>query len=120
MSFTCYTERNRLLKELGFESYDAYLQSPLWKLIRSRLLKGRCIVCREPGQVLHHISYSRDTLLGRDSRMLKVLCHRCHTRIEVTDKGHKRSLGEANRELWKLIRIPIGRRLRIRSKYPRK
>lgn len=123
MSFAAYAERNRLLRELGFESYAAYLESTLWKLIKSRLLKGNCVICREPGQVLHHISYSRDTLLGRDSRMLKVLCHACHTRIEVTPEGSKRSLGSANRELFRLAKLPPRKKLRTRykyTKYPRK
>lgn len=86
-------------------------------------MHGNCRICRNPGQVLHHLRYSAEVLHGRDDKSLIVLCHACHTKIEIDSSGKKRSLYAANGELFRLSRLPPRKKLRTRykySKYPRK
>jgi len=94
-----YCSRNNCLLSLGFDSYRAYLSSPLWKRIRSRVLceKGNfCIRCGAETRLVHHSDYRIATLEGRDLSGLHPVCHGCHGFAEVAPSGEKRSLGEAN------------------------
>lgn len=99
-----YSARNRLIVELKLgANYADYLGSPLWRSIRSRVLdrdKLRCTCCSKRANQVHHLDYSRVTLLGESLNGLVSICRRCHKRIEYTKKGAKRSLSAANRMLW--------------------
>ena len=99
-----YHERNDRLSALGYVRYQDYLKSDDWKRIRDKKLAHHrdCKLCRGPSQVVHHVDYRYDTLLGLCPLMLVPLCHRCHERIEVCPDGRKRSLDEANAELFRL------------------
>lgn len=71
-----------LLQSLGFDSYSAYLASPLWRSIRRRVYeaKGRvCLACEiNAADDIHHDRYDRDTLMGRTLKHLRPLCRHCH------------------------------------------
>ncbi len=89
-----YCERDALLLKLGFESYDAYLASDLWKLIKEacREILGRsCSICGRPYRAFHHLSYDEPVLLGEDLFKLTPLCVKCHHAVEFNGK-HKRNL----------------------------
>lgn len=99
-----YWDRNALLKQLGYASYGEYLDSPLWKDIRRKVLKEQpnCASCRRRAYVVHHMEYSKAVLLGEDTRPLKALCRVCHDQCEFGPRRRKRGLGEANGVLQKL------------------
>lgn len=93
-----YTTRDEYLKLLGFRSYADYLNSPLWKKIRKRVLrrsKHRCEVCGGVAKQVHHRSYTNQTLLGRRDDFLVAVCGDCHVAAEF-DGDRKVSLSEAN------------------------
>jgi hypothetical protein len=98
-SYQAYIERNATLKEMGFDSYQQYLASPLWSSIRIRAFKEHgndCIRCGQKAVLLHHTSYSPDVLSGDSTEELIPLCDRCHERAEFALDGSKRSLSNAN------------------------
>ena len=88
-----YDRRDRILNEMGFASYAAYLQSALWKEIRRdvRLWGMKCPICtgRKATQV-HHIDYTPENLAGVDLHLLMPICRQCHETIEFRDDGTKR------------------------------
>ncbi len=93
-----YRERNRNLHAMGYSSYAEYLQSDLWKGIRSRVLlpDTKCYICDRLATQLHHTAYRKCDLEGRDLRRLIPLCHPCHERIEFRDgDGEKLNIRQA-------------------------
>lgn len=97
----CYANRDANLEKIGYESYSEYLQSDLWKMIRREKLKKyqKCLLCTENSQVVHHLNYNVETLVGKNHSALVCLCHTCHEIIEIDVHGQKRSLEEANKTL---------------------
>jgi len=100
-----YAKRNNRLRAMGYASYQEYLNSPLWKSIRSRVLerdKGLCIACGNRASVAHHGNYSHAALSGRSIQGIYSLCNRCHEFIEFDKDGRKLHLRETHRKLrWK-------------------
>lgn len=92
-----YIARNARLKQMGFESYRAYLDSPLWASIRARVWKPGicCVKCSRLAAVVHHSAYDRHTLEGTTLACLHPVCHDCHAAAEW-DGLDKRSLRQAN------------------------
>jgi 5-methylcytosine-specific restriction endonuclease McrA len=102
--------RARILKDLGFASYRAYLRSPLWRGIRILVFrtKGRrCCLCGSRAQQIHHRRYDRSTLLGAVLTWLEPICVKCHTLIERTPRGRKREARSVER-LFKVLRKKAG------------
>lgn len=101
MSINRYKQRDEVLRSIGFQSYKEYLESDLWKSIRSRVLKR---------------SYKKKYLLGKGNLRLamKPICGKCHKEIEF-DGQEKTSLGRANEKLADIavrskekgVRIPV-------------
>ena len=90
-----YTERNRNLKELGFDSYWHYLKSDMRGLIRIETFKAKgreCVSCQQDATQIHHASYDMKTLVGADLTHLHPVCRTCHQNAEMDDglKTHKR------------------------------
>jgi 5-methylcytosine-specific restriction endonuclease McrA len=105
MSEETYAQRNVILRQLGFRTYWQYLQSRLWRSIRSRFWRSHppiCLVCKKPGYQLHHTSYTKEVLLGKDLSKLVPICRKCHRKIE-TVRGRKLTLAEANQRLSDLL-----------------
>jgi hypothetical protein len=103
-----YTQRNALLTKLGYDTYDHYLSSWLWVEIRGAVLDRdghKCKLCGADTNIVHHINYSKDTLLGDSLDALVSVCQACHRKIEFTDKNKKRSLFGAVMAYRKLTKI---------------
>lgn len=91
-----YFERNEILVELGFATYKEYLESELWKGIKSEVFKKSrtCSLCDGLAFQVHHLDYSRETLLGLNPRGLTPICRPCHEKVEMRPNGEKR-MGKA-------------------------
>lgn len=92
-----YKDRNVLLLELGYKTYYDYLQSDLWKTIRTRVYttKGdKCTLCPTKASFIHHRAYSKNVLLGKDIKPLVPICSDCHQKVEFKKTGKKRKLDE--------------------------
>lgn len=102
VKFNEYIQRDKYLKEIGFDSYKDYLKSDLWKKIREDVFKNkpnRCHFCHATeGLQVHHRQYYRDILLGQNIKPLEILCGKCHKNIEFHDNFDKKRLYEANRK----------------------
>lgn len=79
-----YESFEQRLAGLGFATYADYLNSALWKGIRSRVYgtKGRiCIRCKSHRATqIHHAQYDVETLAGRCILHLIPICRSCHER----------------------------------------
>lgn len=107
-----YSDRNRLVVELGYENYNDYLSSPLWAGIRTRVLAHLnpiCRLCGKAGKQIHHLNYSRDTLLGKKLDGMIVLCYRCHRKCEYKGGNVKRSLADTTAYTRKRLEEREGR-----------
>ncbi len=88
-----YAHRDRIVFEMGFSDYQAYLRSPFWKRKRARALKrdkGKCFICRAKATEVHHKFYSKRALAGQSIRFLFAICRECHQAIEF----------EGGRKIW--------------------
>lgn len=98
---SAYSTRNAILKKMGYSSYKLYLDSPLWKSIRARVLRkfdGKCKGCGRTANQVHHHQYSRQVLDGRSIEGMSAICGECHEGIEFHGEI-KLSLRHANRRL---------------------
>lgn len=105
MDNNSYMNKNDILKVLGFETYTKYLQSSLWKKIRSDVLikqEYKCCACKNRADQVHHRKYTLQNLSGKNDEFLVAICKGCHYRIEFTKKK-KNTLTTANRLLDKKI-----------------
>lgn len=86
---------------MGFGNYEEYLASPLWHNIRRRVLERdrRECVCGEVATTVHHYDYFERTLSGHRLKGMISVCQSCHAAAEITPKGRKRTLDEANQFL---------------------
>ena len=128
-----YIKRDQIVKSLGFASFGEYLQSPLWAEVRNKAFERNgafCVRCGGDATQIHHASYSRPNLTGRDVRRLKPVCSTCHERAERHKKtGSLFGLRAANQYLQgrrskrgKQIMIPPAKKkeLSLRWRGPRK
>lgn len=103
-----YRDRAIVLKELRFTDYQSYLESALWRRIRVAVLERDGYWCRRCGKVsahhVHHGSYSKRTLTGRDISKLYSVCDWCHLDIEFD--GDKKRDGSAVMAFADWIAIP--------------
>lgn len=87
-----YRYRDDNLRAIGFDSYDAYLRSPLWADIRIRVLErcgAKCEACRKRmAAQVHHRAYDPATLRGDHIDALTATCFRCHNRAENKQKPY--------------------------------
>jgi len=103
-SSSTYKRRDESLLTMGFLTYAAYLESPLWKSIRKLVLErcGKCCACGLNASQVHHTTYAMAVLEGTDIGGLLPICAACHHRIEFRKDGSKCSLQESNVNLDKL------------------
>lgn len=77
--------------------YQEYIKSPLWRTIRSRVLRRdgwNCQACPSKAKTVHHKSYDREVMEGKRDIDLVSLCFVCHDEIEFTTAdGHKQKNG---------------------------
>ena len=105
--YSRYRERDESLKSIGFESYEDYLKSPLWRSVRRKVIdraKGRCCGCGDTANQVHHRFYTREVLLGirTEEKFMVAICGSCHKFIEIGDDGKKLPIHKANERLLKL------------------
>lgn len=101
------TNKSRALYlfQLGFDSYDSYLRSSLWRRIRSKALRDanhECRCCGGRATQVHHSLYDKDTLAGRTMAHLHAICRTCHNWIEWSE-GRKIKGGHVHRKFTELI-----------------
>lgn len=81
-------------------TYQEYLTTELWRIIRNRVLKrdgNKCQICHYDNDLqVHHKSYDKDTIDGIDLSKLITLCRECHSLIEFDNFGNKNTLEIAN------------------------
>lgn len=71
----------RVLHEMGYASYEEYLQSDLWMRIRKKVLKKArklCADCPSRATQVHHEAYTVENLKGMNLRFLVAVCDDCH------------------------------------------
>ncbi|HWT19431.1 MAG TPA: HNH endonuclease signature motif containing protein [Variovorax sp.] len=91
--------RRRVRGDVMLMDYPDYLKSALWKRIKKRVLERdnkTCQCCGGRGSVVHHRSYERDVMEGRNDALLATICNGCHNIIHFTDSGEPRSTAEAD------------------------
>lgn len=97
-----YKDRDTILQEMGFKSYQEYLASDLWNIIKSVILKrdkGQCRLCSAKTRTVHHISHSLNTFLGKSCGMLVAICPSCRASCEVGKEGRKLSTREVHKSI---------------------
>ena len=96
-----YHKRNLRLKDMGFESYEDYLRSDLWRCIRAYVLRdnAKCARCGLRATQVHHKMYTIGILEGRHDKFLLPVCKKCHHDSEFDMDGNKRSMRSVNRVL---------------------
>lgn len=102
-----YTKRDEVLLSMGFASYRAYLNSPLWKAVREAVLATtpKCEICDgAKSKHVHHLSYSRSVLTAKARHSLVALCPSCHGRVERRLDGTKRNSEGVMKMTRKLLR----------------
>lgn len=101
-----YELRDKLLKKLGYPSYQEYLCSERWWKIKEKVLvayENRCILCSSKATEVHHLSYRAKVLMGKKMDQLVPLCRSCHVKVEFHPDGKKRMLAQAQKvyeSLW--------------------
>lgn len=103
---SAYNQRDKVLMRLGFASYRDYLRSALWKELREEKLaaNARCEICGDKAQIVHHISYRRNSLAGKHLGGLVSLCNRCHCRVELREDGTKRGFEATLKKTKRLLK----------------
>ena len=84
------SSRQKILDEIGFDSYEEYMSSDLWrKEIRPKVkerFKGVCQSCKLEmqgkgvQQIVHHREYTKANLDGDTIEGLTLVCKTCHSR----------------------------------------
>jgi len=103
-----YKLRDTGLRMMGFASYKAYRKSATWTTIRKRVFgrsKGVCEFCGAKATEIHHSSYHRACLDGRDLTYLHAVCHDCHQYGEYGDSGRKLSPAAATERMRSPLRL---------------
>lgn len=96
-----------LLKCLGFNSFNEYLSSDVWKKVSQAHLakRPRCFVCNSPATHVKHLCYRKRDLLGWKRAKLISMCKRCHRGVDLHGNGElihsdlKRRLGHLKAEV---------------------
>lgn len=92
-----WLERRFALLELGFDTYEAYLASDLWRRIRRAVLnrdRKRCR-CGAKATQVHHRRYAKSDLSGQTLLYLVAICEPCH-RFGSKDGERTTTPDEAN------------------------
>lgn len=114
------SERDAILRAIGFPSYRIYLQSELWGSIRKRVLRrtGRkCHLCELPASSVHHSKYTEENLRGNSLEFLHPVCDDCHELlhfdgkmfVDLEETRSRTAVFEADQ--WKTAVVPSGSRM---------
>ncbi len=99
-----YAARNKLIRRLGFKSYDDYLNSILWKSIRAAKLEinPECYACGGKATQVHHGRYTLLNLTGGNLFYLVSVCGNCHEMAEFHRSGAKVGPRVATKQLKRM------------------
>ena len=97
--------RTRIVKELGYSSYQKYCESDLWKRIKAEVfaISPACCICNAPPFTVHHDFYSRPNLSGKSLKGLYPICKRCHDTVHFDENRKKVSPTQARKRLLFLM-----------------
>ena len=101
-----YEDRQTIIESLGFVTYNDYLQSDLWKDIRTKRLRKdghKCKICKNPATQVHHIDYTIKNLSG-GLIDLRSICAACHYAVEFYPNGKRRNLDAQQKNIKKFIK----------------
>jgi len=77
----------KIPKKFNKETYQTYLETPLWRGIRRRVIADRgryCEACGSRRKIqVHHSIYERYILEGKSTVGLVVVCEPCHKKIHA-------------------------------------
>lgn len=105
---TRHTSFKCALKLLGFVSYAAYLKSPLWRAVKSRVFKingDKCFLCENKAFTVHHRKYTGPTLIGEHLEYLSPICNGCHKTIEFDVDGRKLASDDVEEYVQEHLRL---------------
>jgi len=118
---TIFSNRDKILQEMGFLCYADYLQSDLWMWIRSTLDDPReCVCCgSRTGLCWHHREYTLPIMVGNfcecPAKFSKVtplsgpivrVCGECHRAIHFGPDWHSMDVVDVRLvELWRRIKV---------------
>jgi len=77
--------------------YEDYKKTKLWKQIKSRVLIRDDHLCRRCGakaDLVHHLSYDVEVMLGQLDSKLVSLCSGCHEIVHFSSTGMRRTSEE--------------------------
>jgi len=106
----------------GWNTYQEYLNSDIWKQQKAKFLSGnpRCARCgRTTRLVLHHLRYEDkdgESILGRETKDdLVVLCWDCHNGLHKKyGRGASFGLEQiSQKEEWYVVLLKSGRKIMI-------
>ncbi|MGC2163136.1 MAG: hypothetical protein WA634_14585 [Silvibacterium sp.] len=83
---------NETSRLLGFNDYEEYRRSSLWKKIKRRVKErdsNLCARCESKADLVHHRSYALEVLRGEDDEQLASVCEGCHNVIHFDDQSNK-------------------------------
>jgi hypothetical protein len=85
--FELYQKRNKKLRQLGYKTYQEYLESEDWQKIRQKLQFKCCHFCKICEDLdKHHKSYKNlGTLSTKD---IVVVCRDCHKNLHLIAACH--------------------------------
>lgn len=101
-----YKGRAYVLFDLGFNSYQEYLASDLWRTVRAKVYRNKgllCSVCRSPATEVHHKAYTKRAMLGLSIKSMFPICRTCHKSVEFDECGRKKTVGQARAAFDKMI-----------------
>ena len=82
---------NSILQKTAYETtYDDFLKSQYWQIIRQYLLyiKGKCEACGQTTNLtIHHVSYKHFGFECKYMEDLQVVCYKCHLRKDKKQHG---------------------------------
>ncbi len=114
-----YAERDRVLREIGFPTYEQYTASAHWEQIRDRVFRSLgsdCYFCPRPGPHIHHAQYDKATLLGTTIDHLYPVCDTCHRSGHFETDGSMVSLEDATARMRRFSEMKgFGEKMRQRD-----
>ena len=107
-----FSKRNRILKDIGYETYQDFLKSAEWittkdeiarRVKKGKLIYSACWCCGSKDNLqLHHLKYNKLNLSGGIGGYLRMVCNNCHEIIHLmTRLDPKVSIKAATKRLRK-------------------
>lgn len=102
-----FTYRNNQLNDYGFTSYQDFLKSEFWQVMKAKLkIKPyfkKCYCCGGEDRIeLHHFKY-KDIVDGSSAKNIAPTCRGCHEKIHQLSREKNYSFKSAARKIRKLF-----------------